>query len=156
MGGIPPTLDTSGAVTTGDGRNAVIMGRITHESIGKALGGRLNVVISRREPPEEDSSDVSWCRSLAAALSLCRSKGIATAWICGGAQIYAEAFRCHTPDVCVITSVPGSHGCTVHMPPLPQSLRRASNHALTGGCTVTTWEREDSCEESSRSTGRCS
>jgi dihydrofolate reductase len=62
----------------------LIMGRKTFESIGKPLPGRKTIVVTRSNlaiPGVELHSDL---KSLLATT-------IPNAWICGGAQIYAEA-----------------------------------------------------------------
>ena len=57
-GGIPwkdrDDLRHFSRTTTGDGNNAVIMGRKTFESIGKVLPGRLNIVVSSSMESRDD------------------------------------------------------------------------------------------------------
>ena len=71
----------------------VIMGRRTHESIGRPLPGRLNLVVSRN--PEWRSAGVTATDSLEEALSRARAQsvvdGVDEAVVIGGSQIYAEA-----------------------------------------------------------------
>jgi dihydrofolate reductase len=69
----------------------VIMGRRTWESIGKALPGRTNVVVSRRAnlPPP----GVTVVRSLDAALDAARADGDDEAFVIGGGELYAAALR---------------------------------------------------------------
>lgn len=78
--------------------HAVIMGRKTFDSIGRPLPGRRNIVVTRNveaskhrkvETVEGTSLDV--VDSLDSALELCRRRGEETAFIVGGAQIYALA-----------------------------------------------------------------
>lgn len=68
----------------------IIMGRKTHESIGKTLPGRLNVVISRDSSfvPEPDSVLVG---SLDEALILPEVISAKKAFVIGGESIYAQA-----------------------------------------------------------------
>ncbi len=72
--------------------SVVVMGRLTYESIGKALPGRDNIVVtsSRRMPPK----DVVYVRSVADAIdyvvSLCLPV-TPTIWFIGGARIYEAA-----------------------------------------------------------------
>lgn len=70
----------------------VIMGRKTHESIGRALPGRLNIVVSRSAPPSEDPA-VRWVHSLADGLELARSEQpeAEELIVMGGAEIYRQA-----------------------------------------------------------------
>jgi len=69
------------------------MGRKTHESIGKVLQDRVNIVISRK-------SDNSENKLYESALSLADALKIAKFWSCdgecfiiGGAEIYKQALR---------------------------------------------------------------
>ncbi|WP_424946354.1 dihydrofolate reductase [Candidatus Spongiihabitans sp.] len=63
---------------------AVIMGRVTWDSIGrKALPGRRNIVISR-----SDVSGVEHYDSIEKAISACGNEDL---WVIGGAQIYEAA-----------------------------------------------------------------
>ncbi len=94
-GGMPWRLSTDlkrfKADTMG---NPVIMGRKTFDSIGKALPGRLNIVVTRNEHWSQDGVvRVSSLRdAFAFANAHCRDNGSAKE-ICviGGGQIYADA-----------------------------------------------------------------
>jgi dihydrofolate reductase len=63
----------------------VIMGRKTYESMGRALPGRRNIVVSSSPI---DAPGIEHATSIAAALAL---SGSADVWFIGGARIYAEA-----------------------------------------------------------------
>jgi dihydrofolate reductase/thymidylate synthase len=83
--------------TIGRGRNAVIMGRVTYESIPqefRPLAGRHCVVISRQWK-QEDHPGISVCASLQEALSTvgARVKNYDEVFVAGGEQIYGEAIR---------------------------------------------------------------
>ena len=68
----------------------VIMGRKTWESLPpkfRPLPGRLNIVVTRDPGFVADGASVA--HSLEAARDLCPAGG--TAWVIGGAQIYAQA-----------------------------------------------------------------
>jgi dihydrofolate reductase len=65
----------------------VIMGRKTHESIGKPLPGRKNIIITRNENYQAQGCEV--CHDLNEALKLCASDEEAV--IIGGAEIYSQA-----------------------------------------------------------------
>jgi dihydrofolate reductase len=70
--------------------HAIIMGRTTFESIGKALPGRRSIVISRQGGwPAQHGVHVA--RSLAEALAQSRSLGDDEAFVIGGAQVFREA-----------------------------------------------------------------
>ncbi len=81
---IPKDLRRFRKLTVG---NAVIMGRKTHESIGKPLDKRFNIVLTRNA--DLLLPDVTLCSSLDAALMLCNS--FDTAYVIGGESVYKEA-----------------------------------------------------------------
>lgn len=65
----------------------VIMGRVTHESIGRALPGRQNIVISSQRGYKAEGCEV--VHSLEEALAA--AKGVSEVFIIGGSQIYQAA-----------------------------------------------------------------
>ena len=87
---LPEDLKYFKRVTMG---KPILMGRKTFESIGRALPGRSNLVITRNG--EWQAEGVQVVRSLEAALSLAEDialiDGVDELMVIGGAQIYAEA-----------------------------------------------------------------
>ncbi len=67
----------------------VIMGRKTYESIGKALPGRTNVIVTRQK--DFKAQDCRVAHSLEEALRLC--KGDEEVFVIGGASLYEEALK---------------------------------------------------------------
>lgn len=68
----------------------IIMGRITWESLGRPLPGRLNIVISRDASYIAEGAEL--VADLDAAIALAKEKAPAQdIFILGGGQIYAEA-----------------------------------------------------------------
>ena len=65
----------------------VIMGRKTWESLGKALSGRENIVVTTR--PGYDAPGAAVAGSLPAALALCAAEPVA--FVIGGQQLFAES-----------------------------------------------------------------
>lgn len=65
----------------------VIMGRRTWDSLGKALPGRENIVISRK--PGFEAPGASVAASVEGAIALCHGEPVA--FVIGGAEIYAAA-----------------------------------------------------------------
>lgn len=68
----------------------ILMGRKTHESIGRVLPGRPNIVVSRRGG--DDADDLQWCGDIKQALQVAdreaRLCGADEIMVIGGAQIY--------------------------------------------------------------------
>lgn len=82
---LPDELARFKRITNG---HAVIMGRRTWESLGRALPGRLNIVISRR--PDFEAPGAVACRSLQEALR--RAADDEEVFVIGGAALFAEAY----------------------------------------------------------------
>ena len=81
---LPADLARFRELTTG---HAMIMGRRTFESIGRALPGRRSVVLSGK--PGYDGDGITVVGSLAGALEACAQEQ--EAFVIGGASVYAEA-----------------------------------------------------------------
>lgn len=81
---LPADLKHFKALTLG---KPVVMGRKTHESIGKVLPGRLNVVLSRQ--PDLMITGVTIARSLTEAIALLQA--YPEVMIIGGAHLFLEA-----------------------------------------------------------------
>ena len=86
---IPEDLKRFAEITKGNGNNAIIMGRNTHESIGKVLPDRYNIVLSRTTKFHY----LETCDSLESALSLCKDKNFDDIFIIGGQSVYEEALN---------------------------------------------------------------
>ena len=81
---LPADMSRFRALTMG---KPIVMGRRTHESIGRVLDGRLNIVVSRR--PGYRAPGCTVARSLQAALGAAANS--AEIAIIGGASIYETA-----------------------------------------------------------------
>ncbi len=64
----------------------IIMGRKTFDSIGRALPGRLNIVLT--ENKNWSANDVSVCHDLESTIALAEQQGTGKAFVIGGGQIY--------------------------------------------------------------------
>jgi len=74
--------------TTTNG-HAVIMGRKTHESIGRVLPKRINIVITRDANYKSGGCEI--CSSLDEALKLAEKRGEKEAFVIGGGEVYKQA-----------------------------------------------------------------
>src|SRR3989344_5337529 len=84
---IPAELKRFKGITMG---HPIIMGRKTHESIGKALAGRTNIVITHE--PGYKALGCIIVHSLDEALSVAQSKpGDEEVFVIGGGEIYKQA-----------------------------------------------------------------
>lgn len=83
---LPAELQHFRSVTAG---KPVIMGRKTHESIGRLLPNRHNIVVSRSGGMHTEGLDI--VQSVDDALAMARSDGAEEAFVIGGEQMYAAA-----------------------------------------------------------------
>jgi dihydrofolate reductase len=79
----------------------IVMGRKTHESIGRVLPGRRNIVVSRDAARRYDGCDT--VTSLAAALELAAEDHATEAFLIGGAQLYEDGLR--LADKMIVTEI---------------------------------------------------
>jgi len=95
---LPADLQHFKKITTG---HPIIMGRNTWESLGCALPGRRNIVISRTK--SFDPTDAECFDSLEGAIAACQNDPIA--FIIGGAQVYEQALELDVVQQMIITEV---------------------------------------------------
>jgi len=108
---LPEDLKHFRAITMG---KPIIMGRRTHASIGRALPGRRNLVLTRDGAYEAPGCEL--CRSLDAALA--RVADVDEAMIIGGAALYRDALP--RASRIYLTEVDAAVGGDVHFPPLDE------------------------------------
>jgi dihydrofolate reductase len=89
--------------------HAIIMGRKTFDSIGRALPNRRNIVITRN--PAWQHEGVESLASLQAAQALLKEE---TAFIIGGAQIYEQALP--LADQLIVTKIQQDFICDAFFP----------------------------------------
>ena len=70
--------------------HAMVMGRKTFSSLGRALPGRRNLVVSRNPNPPAIAG-IEWFTSLDEALAFAQRAGETECFIAGGTEVYAEA-----------------------------------------------------------------
>jgi dihydrofolate reductase len=96
----------------------IVMGRRTHESIGRALPGRRNIVLSRELGYQAQDCEIF--DSLDAALAALRDE--AEVMIVGGAALYAEALA--RADCLYLTDVDAELSGDVHFPDFDRAVWR--------------------------------
>ena len=98
----------------------VIMGRKTYESIGFALPGRANIVVTRNEKFQALDVDVvlNFEEALSKARAILEKEGGEELFVIGGAEIYAQAMR--MADRIYLTRVHAEFSGDVFFPPLEQ------------------------------------
>ena len=123
---LPDDLKRFKKLTTG---NAVIMGRKTHESIGRVLPNRDNVIISRDENYNSKSCIVK--NSLIDALKYCTDVSIKHTFIIGGGDIYKQALELDLVDSLYITEISEIFEGDTFFPELQKNKFKA---VAGGGC----------------------
>ena len=85
----------------------VIMGRKTYASIGSALPGRANIVITRNTAFLSDDADVVYdvATGLCKAQAIAEIDGSAEVFVIGGAEIYAQVLA--VADKIYLTEIDG-------------------------------------------------
>ncbi len=81
---IPEDMSYFRRITMG---GAVVMGRLTYESIGRPLPGRLNIVVTRSKKVYGDG--IVTAGSLPEAIAIAEGAG-KDVFICGGGSVYRE------------------------------------------------------------------
>jgi dihydrofolate reductase len=130
---LPEDLKHFKALTLG---HALIMGRKTHESIGRPLPGRRNIVVTRGRRTFEGCETAN---SLGEAIGLARTTD-AEPMVIGGAELYAQALP-YATRLCV-TEVDRDVEADAFFPAWHtdawQEVRRV---ALAKGVTFVEWAR---------------
>jgi dihydrofolate reductase len=67
----------------------IVMGRKTFESIGKPLPGRKMIIVTRN--PGIEVADCIVAHTVEESIEVARARGEDEVFICGGAEIYAQA-----------------------------------------------------------------
>lgn len=98
-------------LTKGDGKNAVVMGRKTYESIGKPLPKRLNIVITSQNYTSSENCIFTDINSIC---GICADRNIETVWIIGGASLYQEYLP--RVDELYITLIDEEYDCDTFFP----------------------------------------
>lgn len=98
-------------LTTG---HPILMGRKTFDSIGRALPGRRNIVITRNAEWRHDGVEAAG--SLAAAVALLTE---AQAYIIGGAEIYRQSLD--LADRLIVTEIRKTYDCDAFFPAIDAS-----------------------------------
>ncbi|MEZ4401206.1 MAG: dihydrofolate reductase [Kofleriaceae bacterium] len=108
-------------------RNALIMGRLTWDSVPAAmrpLPDRQNVVVSRSEPWLP--AGVWLAHSLGQALTRASADpGLDRVFVIGGGQIYAEAFHHPACVEVILTRLAATFPCDTFIPPVAETFTLA-------------------------------
>ncbi|MDQ6527093.1 dihydrofolate reductase [Nocardioides sp. LHD-245] len=131
------------ATTTG---HVLILGRTTHEGIGRPLPGRITIVLTR--DPSYAAEGVEVAHSITDALDLADrlldgQPDDRQVMIGGGAAVYAAAMP--YADEQVISEIPLSPEGDTHYPEFGPKRWREVRREPRDGFTIVWWERAFSC-----------
>ncbi|CAG9274950.1 dihydrofolate reductase [Paraburkholderia unamae] len=105
----------------------IIMGRKTHESIGRALPGRRNIVVTRDAGKRFPGCDTA--TSLDEALAIAAQDQAPAAFLIGGAQLYTEGLA--LAHEMVVTEISADfEGDATFPAPDPEVWRETSRETL--------------------------
>lgn len=121
---LPEDLRHFKALTLG---HPVVMGRKTWESLGRALPGRENIVVTRA--PGYAAPGASVASSLEAALALCA--GEPTVFVIGGGELYAEALP--LADGLVLTEIQRDYAGDARFPDYDRAAWRETQRKPQAG-----------------------
>jgi dihydrofolate reductase len=116
--------------------HAIIMGRTTHESIGKPLPSRRNIVVSRRAGLAIEGCEIA--ATVEDAIRLARQTDDCPIVI-GGAQIYEAALPAATR--LYLTFVHEDHDGDVFFPAIDPAAWEETERAESGSLSFVTLER---------------
>jgi dihydrofolate reductase len=122
--------------------HTLVMGRKTFASMGRALPGRRNFVISRNPDPSA-TQGVEWFTSLEAALAAAQNAGETECFIAGGTAVYAEglklAGRMYITFVRRDTTVPGD----AFFPPWDEAAWHVVSRAPVGDLEFVEYQKNE-------------
>ncbi|GAA4824246.1 dihydrofolate reductase [Nocardioides caeni] len=128
--------------------HVLVLGRTTHEGIGRPLPGRITVVVTRNVDWRADGVEVA--HSLPEALELADQLiagrpelADAQVMIGGGAAVYDAAMP--YADEQVISEVPMSPDGDTHYPEFSRTRWREVRREPRTGFTIVWWERSFGC-----------
>lgn len=116
--------------------HALVMGRQTFESIGRALPGRTTIVLTRRDDWSHEGVEVAG--SLEEALAIARSRG-QDAFVAGGAEVYRRALA--IADRMELTEVDAEPEGDTHFPSVDWSRWRETSRQSRPGFSFVSYER---------------
>lgn len=130
---IPDDLARFKRITMG---GALVMGRVTFESIRRPLPGRTNIVLTRNDVWSQEGVEVAG--DLDAALEIARARD-KDAFVVGGSEVYQAALD--VTDVLELTEVDASPEGDTWFPSVDWSKWRETARETHEGFSFVTYER---------------
>jgi len=105
-------------LTTGNKKNAVIMGKNTYQSLDKKLSNRDNLILSKSLIIDEKNDDFisKSFNNLDMLLNFIKTKNYENIWIIGGNQIYKLFLNKNIVDKIYLTYINKPYECDIFFP----------------------------------------
>lgn len=130
---LPTDLAFFHKTTRGRGKNAVIMGRATWESIPenrRPLSERLNIVLTHQNNYQTPPL-VAAAASLQEARKIAEQKNVEEVYIIGGSKVFEEAIRHPDCQTIFLTEVFGDFECDTFFPKIdPKQFKKISESEM--------------------------
>ena len=120
----------------------IIMGRVTFDTLGKPLKGRLNIIITRNDNLKYDFADLKIFDSLDSAYSFCEKQNYDKIFVIGGAKIYGQAME--TADEMIISIMDFEAVGDVFFPRIDENIWEIKNREKREGFEVLFYVRKTS------------
>ena len=123
-------------MTRGNDNNAIIMGRNTFESIGRALPKRHNIILSNTKPSQREHNS-SFFNSIQSIINFCKEKEFDEVWVIGGESIYKQFLGINDLiKEIYITKINKDCKCDTFFPELDEKYILVSNSAIKDSDTI--------------------
>ncbi len=123
----------------------VIMGRITFETLGKPLKGRLNIIITSNNNLKYDFDEVIIFNSLEKAYEYCENQNYEKVFIIGGGKIYKHAMN--SIDEMIISMMNFDADGDVFFPEINYKLWEVKSREKRNEFEILTYIRRDYDDE---------
>lgn len=118
-------------ITTGNGNNAIIMGRKTWESLpNKILPNRDNIVLTSKQPnfdyskhTDNNINKLYFIDSIEGIIMFCDEMEYDDVWIIGGTSLYSQFLDRPEVTSLYITIINNNYLCDTFFPPIPSSFK---------------------------------
>ena len=123
-------------MTRGNDNNAIIMGRNTFESIGRALPKRHNIILSNTKTPQTENN-ISFFNSIQSIINFCKEKEFDEVWVIGGESIYKQFLEINDLIKKIfIKKINKDCNCDTFFPELDEKYTLVSNSATKDSDTI--------------------
>ena len=105
------------ALTVGNGKNCVIMGKNTYISIGKALPQRDNIVLSKTlEQTSINGSNIKIANNIKDVIKIISDLEYEDVWVIGGLSLYTQWIENNLIDEFYVTNIMQNYQCDTFFP----------------------------------------